>query len=311
MLKIFTNKEKLKFSSELLILGGLLSKLPQEQLHSYNVKGESRFGNLIKFCNDNINYIDDPSQADVFVLPYKFNGKGDRILKQMTGLSKKFGKELWCFYNDDDETKIILPSHVKLFRTSYNSVDFGKNDICMPPLATDHFEGGFIDRLNVGFVGHDKCDRKKFLSQLSKCSLETNFIIRSGFWAPGIEKQKAIAEYFDNMKHNLFIVCYRGGGNFSYRFYETLMMGRIPIFISDNSPLPFKNQIDYSKHCVMIEKDEIQSFDYIANKVTKFYQDNKENIKEIQNSNRKLWEDYFSAVGFVDKLIKTYGPTRD
>ena len=54
----------------------------------------------------------------------------------------------------------------------------------------------------------------KYLQILYNSDIKTNFIIRNGFWAPGIDKSIARKEYFDNIENNLFTFCYRGAGNF-------------------------------------------------------------------------------------------------
>ena len=43
-------------------------------------------------------------------------------------------------------------------------------------------------------------------------TLSTNFILRNGFWAPGINKLQARKDYIKNIEDNLFTFCYRGAG---------------------------------------------------------------------------------------------------
>ena len=306
VLKIYTILNKVKFSSEILLLGGLLEKEPEEKKYFYRGKDDSRYKNLISFCNEKIIYVDDPREADVMVFPYKFNGVDDKILRNMIALSKKFKKKLLCFYNDDDEKSYRLPSHVKLWRTSFLESKRKENELSMPALTGDRHDNSICTRLSIGFVGHSGCGRKKYIDALRKSSIETNFIIRSGFLAPEVSREKATTEFHDNISNNAFIFCYRGGGNFSYRFYETLMRGRIPILVLTDSSLPFENVIDYDKHCVIIDENKLHSPGDIEGYILLFYNRNKNSLHHIERLNRKLWEDYFSATGFVNKLIETY-----
>ena len=67
-------------------------------------------------------------------------------------------------------------------------------------------------------------------------------------------------EFYENMVSSDYIVCVRGGGNFSVRLYETLAMGRIPIFINTDCLLPLNKSIDWKKHVVWIEREDIDTY---------------------------------------------------
>lgn len=304
MIKIYADKSKLKFSGEIAILGGLLKQLPDEPEHNYNKKGESRFGNLIDFCNQNITYVDDIKDADLCVLPYKFKGVEDPYLAELT----KSGRNIYCFYDDDDDKSYPLEHNVFLYRTSmYRSLK-SENEKCLPALATDRFEGNIIKKpeLSIGFVGQAIPYRYKYIKALKRSKLTTNIIIRKSHWAPEVDKKTAVKEFFDNIRDNIFIFCCRGDGNYSYRFYETLMMGRIPILIDTDSPLPFEDKIKYQDHLVLIHESEIKSPRDIIKYITDFYTEKETILEEIQHKNRELWEKYFSATGFVDQFIKEF-----
>ena len=51
-------------------------------------------------------------------------------------------------------------------------------------------------------------------------------------------------EYYENIKNSDYVLVFKRTGNFSIRLYETLMMGRIPIFINTDCLLPFNNHIN-------------------------------------------------------------------
>ena len=129
--------------------------------------------------------------------------------------------------------------------------------------------------------------------------MANNFIIRQGFWAPEIDKKQAQLEYFENMENNIFTFCMRGAGNFSYRFYETLMMGRIPIFIDTDCVLPFEELINFSDVGLFLKDEDIKTGKVnLEQEILKFTQNNKNRLTEIQKQNRVLWEKFYSPVGF-------------
>ena len=120
--------------------------------------------------------------------------------------------------------------------------------------------------------------------------INTNFIYRKKYRAGAISKYdrtQSTLEYYNNIRESDYILCLRGRGNFSIRFYETLLMGRIPVFISTDCILPLKNQINWEKHVVWIEWKERH---HIGDIVTQFHNSLSNNdFRLLQINNRKLW----------------------
>jgi hypothetical protein len=125
--------------------------------------------------------------------------------------------------------------------------------------------------------------------------LEANFIERKKYRAGAADeasKKKTTLEFYQNMMEADYIICVRGGGNFSVRFYETLAMGRIPVFVNTDCLLPLAAEIDWKKHVVWVEPNHIRD---IEKKITAFHQaHNAASYKALQLSNRKLWQDKLS-----------------
>ncbi|CAM3436758.1 exostosin domain-containing protein [Aequorivita lipolytica] len=134
--------------------------------------------------------------------------------------------------------------------------------------------------------------------------VETNFIIRKKYRA-GVttnkDSHKTTLEFYDNLRDSDYVVCVRGAGNFSVRFYETMAMGRIPIFINTDSSLPFDNLIEWKKKVVWVEHKER---DQVAKKVKEFNDAlSKEDFIDLQLANRKLWEERLTLSGFFKTLF--------
>ena len=147
--------------------------------------------------------------------------------------------------------------------------------------------------------------RKKVLDILEKTkNIKTNFIRRNQYQGglPNNKKEFQIIrnEFYQNINGTNYTVCIRGTGNFSVRFYETLALGRIPIFVNTDCLLPFKDIIDWGKHVVFIEQNEISNINL---KILEFHSHlSKDSFDNIQKSNRLLWEKYFSFPGFIKQL---------
>ncbi len=96
------------------------------------------------------------------------------------------------------------------------------------------------------------------------------------------------------------MVCVRGSGNFSVRLYETLAMGRIPVFVNTDCILPFTEAIDWKEHVVWVEADEI---DNIGTIVFEFHKTlSKDSFVQLQQRNRSLWESKLQLRGLLLKL---------
>ena len=132
-------------------------------------------------------------------------------------------------------------------------------------------------------------------------AIQTNFIFRDSFWASEVkDKNQARLEYVNNMLLSTYSLVARGGGNFSYRFYEVLSLGRIPVFINTDSVLPFENLIDWKKQLIWIEKTDIKNID---KHLLSFHTNKTANeIIAIQNSNRTLYETFLSPLGFFKTI---------
>ena len=123
MKKIYTLKNKVNFSSEQIILFGLLDNYDSLRIepHNYNFNGISRYNNVIETCNKLFTYVDNIKECDIIVFPYKFIGINDNNFKILFNLSKNLQKPLYIFFNDDYD-KPLLPynEYIKIYRTSFN-----------------------------------------------------------------------------------------------------------------------------------------------------------------------------------------------
>lgn len=147
-------------------------------------------------------------------------------------------------------------------------------------------------------------ERAKLLDSLMRSDgVKTNFIFRENYRGGAIseaERTKTTLEYYDNILSSDYVLCVRGAGNFSVRFYETLMMGKIPIFVNTDCLLPFENQIDWRKHVVWIEWNERKD---IAQLVADFHNRlSDDEFVHLQINNRKLWKETLSVAGILEMI---------
>ena len=144
--------------------------------------------------------------------------------------------------------------------------------------------------------------RKRILDQLQFTdNITANFTIRNSF-APGTlgAQETARLEFINNILKNDYTLCYRGAANYSLRFYETLCLGRIPLFINTDCKLPFEDQVDWRDICIWVEESELPEIDDI---ILDFHHSvTKSQFIEKQVYCRELWLKYFSKEEFYNQF---------
>ena len=98
------------------------------------------------------------------------------------------------------------------------------------------------------------------------------------------------------MKNSHFNICNRGCGNFSYRFYQTLACGRIPILLYTDMILPFEEEIKWDDIIVLGNTEE----ELVINLLHYW---NTKNILEMQIKCKEIHNKYFSNSNFLDRIL--------
>jgi hypothetical protein len=178
--------------------------------------------------------------------------------------------------------------------------------IIPPPDIIDKYSH-FLEKpeLSIGFVGQKNNGREKICQYFSDSGLKTNFILRDSYIFKLQGNQKK--EFEDNMNENLFTLCYRGRGNFSVRFYETLMRGRIPIQINSSSIFPYEDEIDYSEIGIFIEEEDLGKVDLEKLVKKYYYSKSVDELLQIQKNNRRIYEEYFNPDVYFSQIFRMIG----
>lgn len=138
-------------------------------------------------------------------------------------------------------------------------------------------------------------------------SVETRFVIRDKFYGNEVQKKALTVSdasqiFYSNIYDTDYTLCLRGYGNWSYRFYETLACGRIPVFIDTDCVLPLEPLIDWKKYCVWIDKSELK---YVGEKLADFHAAlTTADFVEKQIACRRLWEEHLTIDGFMEHFAE-------
>ena len=139
-----------------------------------------------------------------------------------------------------------------------------------------------------------------------KDGIETNYLLRSQYHGGDTNDKDLQArlktDFVNNILNTDYTVCMRGGGNFSVRFYETLCLGRIPIFIDTDSVLPFQDEIDYKSIFPWID---VKDLPHAAEIVQDFHAKlTNDDFIDLQKTCRKLWLDHMTPDGFHRDFVR-------
>jgi hypothetical protein len=254
-----------------------------------------------------------------------------------------YGIPIVLFFLSDSDKPISIKNTI-VFRTSLHQSTRKKNEFALPAWEENIIENYFSGDLQVrkkekkptlgftgyapehsnirdvynwaeSFLGFKKPNKGSFsnvrseaLKVFQKSDLIRNqFILRNVFWGTqedASKRKKEKEEFIQNLIASDYILCARGGGNFSYRFYETLSCGRIPLFINTDCVLPYNFEIDYKNYCVWVEENELSQ----ADKILHTFHENisEENFMSLQRSCRSVWQRYLSTEGFFANFYKHF-----
>tara|TARA_E500000331_G_scaffold344871_1_gene381688 strand:+ start:922 stop:1809 length:888 start_codon:yes stop_codon:yes gene_type:complete len=66
-------------------------------------------------------------------------------------------------------------------------------------------------------------------------------------------------KYIETISKSYFSLCPRGFGPTSFRLYESIELGSVPVYISDDFLLPFSDIIDWEKICIFSNYKDIKN----------------------------------------------------
>lgn len=145
------------------------------------------------------------------------------------------------------------------------------------------------------------------LENLKKAPFIANQFIYRDKYRAGVktkaEKLKTTQEFYSNIESTQYTLCVRGAGNFSVRFYETLALGRIPVYLDTHGFLPLPKTIDWDTCMVRVPyKQRHRIAEFVRNYHEKHTE---ESFSKRQLANRKLWEDSLTLGTFFNQYINS------
>jgi len=196
--------------------------------------------------------------------------------------------------HDDAPSENIDGFDIKVFSAGGNySKGIPIPLICAPMNVDNIIKDKNIFCSFVGSLTHDV--RKKFIETYKN---DEEFYISSREWNYGINAQQL--DLFSNItSKSHFTICARGYGKQSFRFYETLQLRSIPVYIYDNDPyLPFSDVIDYNSFSIILNVKDIGKLKDILKSI-----DFNKRIEMIEKG-WEIYKNFFTFEKVTERILK-------
>jgi len=213
------------------------------------------------------------------------------LKKYLSSLDKNEKYFVVCTH--DDAPSEELPPDTLVFAAGGNA---RKIDVPIPLTCGPH---NIIDdpirTIPCSFVGSMTHPLRNSL--LSKVHNKPGVLVQAFEW-----KEKVPDEQVDLFKQitqrSIFSLCPRGYGATSYRMYESIQLGAIPVYVSDNHLLPWSDELNWEEFSIIVKSNQIDSVLQMSLGLTS------KKVKEMQTKLDTLWKKYFSIEATCENVLK-------
>ncbi len=193
----------------------------------------------------------------------------------------------------DDAPNENLPPNTLVFGAGGNS---NKIDVPIPLTCAKH--QNITDRMKVipvSFVGSVTHNIR--FSLLNELNGKQGVFINASHWSSDVSNEK-IDLFKTVTEQSIFSLCPRGYGSTSYRLYEAMQLGAIPVYVSDSHMLPWNDEIDWNEFCIVKNDLSISLLhqELMSMSGTK--------IRKMQDRLSTVWDEYFSIEATCKQILK-------
>jgi hypothetical protein len=189
--------------------------------------------------------------------------------------ARQEGKLVFTLFQWDDGLLLQAdkPENLILFAIGSNR----ENDSCVTlPLIVEDKKNRLLNvpKLSINhknvlcsFVGTITHNVRMRMYEVLKDVDGFEFHVKSS-WCIDVPEDLA-QKFIDVSQSSRFGLAPRGYGPSSFRFFELMQLGIIPIYVHDHeNGLPYTDELDYSKFSVIIHIDDIQNLPHILNQIS-------------------------------------------
>ena len=146
----------------------------------------------------------------------------------------------------------------------------------------------FVGSRNTHHIRMDMCNHLRGKDE---------YVIFASNWSTSVPMEE-FNRFLDVTCASKFALAPRGYGKSSFRLYEILQLGTVPVYISDEHYLPWSDEINWNDFCVPINEDEIKEIDDILKSISDV------EYKKLLENGKKIYEEYFTLEGMFKNIVK-------
>ena len=112
------------------------------------------------------------------------------------------------------------------------------------------------------------------------------------------ENRRKTERLVEMLGRSIFALCPRGYGKTSFRMYEAMQLGCIPVYIYDEPWLPYADVLDWNEFAVLVPQSELPRLHEILASHSSAH------IRAKQECLREVYPRYFTMEATVDQLLR-------
>lgn len=156
----------------------------------------------------------------------------------------------------------------------------------------------FVGSVPQNIGGYASLAYKVRMTMLESLVNKTDYYLKPKMWSPIIQPERQDL-FLTITARSKFTLCPRGYGATSFRLYEAMQLQSIPVYIYTDKPfLPYENEIDWNKLCVLLEINNIEQLD----KTLKGLSDTI--VLDMLKYTKQIYQKYFTLEGTCLQIIK-------
>jgi len=199
----------------------------------------------------------------IYLELFEYFNKSNDMLSIIRFYSEKYSNNTVIFYwnHDIDFSKynFFIESLNNVCIINYNTSKKSKNDIIVPFWTYSDI---------VDIVDIEKNIICNFIGTINnelRLKIFKTFKNKNGYY---IEQKIDYNSFVNVVSKSNFTFCPRGLGLSSYRFFECMFLGSIPVLFADDVILPYEDIINYDDMIIRIPESKILDFEFINDKLS-------------------------------------------
>lgn len=115
-------------------------------------------------------------------------------------------------------------------------------------------------------------------------------------WTPEVDRF-SFELHAETSQASRYILAPRGYGPTSFRLYEAIQLGAVPVYITDDFILPWADELNWNEFCVLVDIAEISTLDSTLNGISEVQ------YQAMVRAGREAYRTHFALPRVVDRLL--------